>query len=104
MTSPKQSALRRYRALLLLLPVIAIAGGAFYYLNRRNIKLAESPIERVPRSATAFLHIDVTAVVGSPLWQRVVVARGMDTPLANIRERCGFDPVTQVHQLTFFAV
>lgn len=104
MTSEKPSALRRYRALLVLVPILAAAAGAFFYFQRKNITLAASPIERVPQTTSAVLHLDVAAVVGSPLWQRVVVARRMDAPLVTIRERCGFDPVDQIEELTFFSV
>ena len=104
MTSQKQSAFRRYRALLVLVPILALAAGGLYYLKRRAITLPESPIARVPRTASAIAHVNVAAVVASPLWERLVVARGLDAPLVQIRERCGFDPVSQIEVLTFFAL
>lgn len=87
----------------LFLGTLAAAGLAAWVLFGRPGPLAEDPLARVPATATAVALIDTRAVLGSPLWDRIVTSHGGDEGIRRIERTCGFDPLAQLDDVVLFA-
>lgn len=82
--------------------VLLGAVGAFVYMNSRDIPLSERPLDNAPEGTISLLRIDVPGLRRSLLWQKLVVETGRAEGLAALEERCGFDPLEQLHELAMF--
>jgi len=91
------------RNLWILLGIVAIVGVGSWLLGGRTPHLPQAPLGAVPAGTTAVLHVDVEAVLGSVIWQRLVVDRGGDTGVRRIEELCGGDPLGALTEVTAFA-
>jgi hypothetical protein len=87
--------------LISLLVVGAFAAGGFYLLAK-NARLPEHPLDRVPASAEMAAWVDAPALLGSTIWRRFVVDTGEDAAIRGLAERCGFDPLAQLSNVTAF--
>lgn len=105
MTEAAQSAPRRpsTRTLGFGLATLMIVGALGAYFWFRGATLDADPLQNVPATASAVLHLDVPAVRGSAFWRRLVVEPGYGGGLDRVAERCGFDPLSGVATLTGFA-
>ena len=87
----------------LLLAIIVGVGALSWWLVGRRRPLAADPLGRVPAGATAAAWIDTGAVLGSPLWDRIVRAHGGDEGMRRLERTCGFDPLAQLTDVVLFA-
>ena len=87
----------------LLLAIIVGVGALSWWLVGRSRPLAADPLGRVPGTATAVAWIDTGALLGSPLWDRIVRARGGDEGIRRLERSCGFDPIARLTDVVLFA-
>lgn len=85
------------------LAALLVVGAAGAYFWFRGATLDLDPLNNVPATASAVLHLDVPAVRSSALWRRLVIEPGYGGGLERVAERCGFDPLSGVANLTAFA-
>ncbi|MBC7171756.1 MAG: hypothetical protein H5U40_04985 [Polyangiaceae bacterium] len=91
-----------HRNLVISLLVVGAFAGLGFFLLVKNAHLPQHPLERAPAGAEMAAWVDVPKLRGSSLWQRFVVESGEDAAMRQLAERCGFDPVGQVKNLTAF--
>ncbi len=82
----------------LLVASIVAASFVGRWLHRRP--LPRDPLRRLPADTDALLVVDLPALRASSVWRRLVVERGGAEGLERLRQRCGFDPLTGMEQLT----
>lgn len=104
MTKPKNpSRSRSLRALVLLLVLGALgAGGFFAWKLLKGIQMPEAPLANVPRSATIVGFVRVGNVIHSEIVRTLLSREVLEARLERIRERCGFDPASQVDDAILF--
>jgi hypothetical protein len=90
------------RNLLISLTVVAAFAVGGFYLLSQNAHLPEHPLERVPSDAKMAVFIDVPALVGSSVYERFVKEGDAGAGLRQLTERCGFNPVDQLENVTAF--
>lgn len=61
-----------------------------------------SALAAAPEGATAVVHVDVPALLASPLWRAVVDED--DAGLERIERACGFDPIERLRSVAVFVV
>lgn len=87
---------------LVLLLVVGVSVGlalGLSYVARPGI--ARSGLELAPAGSSVVVHLDVPALLRSPLWEALA---GDDEGLARVREACGFDPLARLASAEVFVV
>lgn len=62
---------------------------------------AHTPLALAPAGSSIVVHLDVPALLRSPLWEALA---GDDVGLAHVREACGFDPLARLRTAEIFVV
>lgn len=104
MSKPNQARKRSYRALVAVLFLLVVGGGAFYAMRLlRGLELHPHPLANVPQDATAVLHVRVPNVLRSEALRILIRRELVEESLDKIRNDCGFDPTDLVSEVVFFA-
>jgi len=77
-----------------------VAAGSWLLVGR-GPALPADPLEMVPQATTAVAWVNVRAVLGSPIWERIV--GGGDQGMRQIERVCGFNPIDEIDELVIAA-
>jgi hypothetical protein len=90
------------RFILWLIPVLALAGAAAYFLLPRH-KLPDDLLAAIPADAYGVVRVHVPSVLASEAYKRLVVERGEAEGVQRVTKACGFNPLERVRDLIVFA-
>ncbi len=101
--SAPSSKARPLRALAVFLVTAGLVGlGVFGWRVFRGIELPRAPLANAPQNAGVVGYIRVQNVLRSEVVRRIVRREILQDRIDQLRERCGFDPSTQLEDLIVF--
>lgn len=99
----KSNKSRPYRALAIFVVITGLVGlGVFGWRVLRGIQMPEAPLANAPRSASIIGYARVANVLQSSILRLILRREVLQDRVERIRERCGFDPASQLEDVIVF--